>query len=98
MHGAISAFQSGVPAISLSYSVKYKGVIGNSLNLPELIVETKKNTFLEDIDKVNELISEVIQKREKIILNIKKNVKIVKKDAYLQIEEISKSIKVSKQS
>ena len=29
----------GKPAISLSYSIKYKGVISDGLNLPELVIE-----------------------------------------------------------
>ena len=38
MHAALSTFQMGKPAIALGYSVKYEGVIGTSLELPELIL------------------------------------------------------------
>ncbi len=92
MHGAISAFQTGVPAISLSYSVKYAGVIGNSLNLPELIVETKSDTFLEDVDNVNSLITVTMQKSKEYRIKIRDSVTKVKKDALRQVEQIAKSI------
>lgn len=48
MHGAISTLQMRKPAISIAYSVKYKGVIGEGLDLNELIVEGSKR---EDWEK-----------------------------------------------
>jgi len=39
MHGALSTLQMRKPAISISYSVKYKGVIVRDLQLEELIVQ-----------------------------------------------------------
>lgn len=39
MHAAISTFQMGAPAIALSYSAKYKGVIGINLKRDDLIIE-----------------------------------------------------------
>lgn len=39
MHAAISTFQRGKPAISLSYSPKYRGVIAEGMGLPELVIE-----------------------------------------------------------
>jgi len=41
MHAAISTLQTGKPAISLSYSVKYKWIISDDLWLSELVVESK---------------------------------------------------------
>jgi len=41
MHPAISSFSLNTPAISLSYSVKYQGIIGNDLGLNELVVDAK---------------------------------------------------------
>lgn len=43
MDGAISSLQRGVPAICLSYSVKFWEVIGEYLGLPELVVEIRKD-------------------------------------------------------
>ena len=42
MHAAISSFQMGTPAIALSYSAKYQGVIGLNLNRTDLIIESNK--------------------------------------------------------
>ncbi len=39
MHPAISTFQMGKPAISLSYSKKYEGIIGTMLGRSDLIIE-----------------------------------------------------------
>ncbi|MFH1971885.1 MAG: polysaccharide pyruvyl transferase family protein, partial [archaeon] len=52
MHAAISSLQRGIPAIALSYSIKYKGVIGDGLDLPNLIIEVNKNNCKKDFMKV----------------------------------------------
>jgi polysaccharide pyruvyl transferase WcaK-like protein/coenzyme F420-reducing hydrogenase beta subunit len=39
MHGAISSLESDVPVVAIAYSPKYKGVISDGFNLPELVVE-----------------------------------------------------------
>lgn len=38
MHAALSTFQMQKPAVALGYSVKYEGVIGRSVQCPELVV------------------------------------------------------------
>lgn len=45
MHAAVSTFHMGKPSISLSYSVKYRGVIGDGLNMTELIIDAKGDEF-----------------------------------------------------
>lgn len=45
MHAAISTFQMGKPAISLSYSAKYQGVIGMNLDRGDLIIESNNSTL-----------------------------------------------------
>ncbi len=39
MHAAVSTFQMGRPAICLSYSTKFRGVIGGSLGQDDLVIE-----------------------------------------------------------
>jgi colanic acid/amylovoran biosynthesis protein len=39
MHAALSTFQMRKPAIALGYSVKYAGVIGRSVQCPQLVVD-----------------------------------------------------------
>ncbi|GGF44816.1 polysaccharide pyruvyl transferase family protein [Echinicola rosea] len=57
MHAAVSTFFMRKPAISLAYSEKYAGVIGRGLALPDLIVESRNQTWgdqsplLEEVDK-----------------------------------------------
>lgn len=43
MHPAVSTYQMGKPAICLSYSNKYQGVIGDSLERSDLIIDAKDN-------------------------------------------------------
>ncbi|CDM67941.1 Hypothetical protein CM240_0776 [Clostridium bornimense] len=64
MHGAVSTFQMGKPAISIAYSNKYKGVIGG-LGFNDLIIDGKG----EKLWRGNEIVDEVDKIIEKIILN-----------------------------
>jgi colanic acid/amylovoran biosynthesis protein len=50
MHAAISSFACGVPALSLSYSRKYWGIIGEHFGLKELIVDVRDKRW-ETIEK-----------------------------------------------
>jgi len=65
MHGAVSTFQMRKPAISLSYSVKYKGVIGGGLGRNDLIVESVGDKKWED----QKIKREVIDKIEYLMTN-----------------------------
>jgi len=77
MHAAISTLQTGKPAISLSYSVKYKWIISDDMGLPELVVESKweekwinwevvKNT-ISAIDFVNKNYQDLEKKIKKSV-------------------------------
>ena len=90
MHGAISTLQMRKPAISIAYSVKYKGVIGEGLDLNELIVEGskkedwEKNTIEKNVcDKLEYVLSNYDNLIEKINKKIndteKKSMKMIKK-------------------
>lgn len=76
MHAAVSTFEMNKPAISLSYSVKYKGVIGNGLNMNELIIESagdeKWNGNLEQeiLEKCNFVLENYDDLNKKIIKNV----------------------------
>lgn len=65
MHATVSTFQMGKPAIPLSYSVKYAGVIGQSLQRPELIIEATDNHLW----KSGEIVTQVNQKIDYVIDN-----------------------------
>jgi len=47
MHAAVSTYQTLKPSISLSYSIKYSGVIGE-LNRSDLIIESKGDSKWQD--------------------------------------------------
>ena len=95
MHGAVSTFQMGKPAISLSYSVKYMGVIGEGLGREDLIIEAKGNDLWKEgkmvkiIDeKINYLINNYKDIQDRLKVDIKKNQDLV----INQIKDVVKKI------
>lgn len=91
MHAAVSSFQMGKPAISLSYSVKYNGVIGEGLNCKELIIECadndkwrNKEVKSEVINKINYLHKNYLQ----LLIKIKNNSEICSEKSINMIEGI----------
>lgn len=91
MHGAISTFQMGKPAISLSYSVKYQGVIGEGLECQDLIVEAsdyKKWEYgeiaLETINKVEYLLNNYMA----FVSRIRSKVALCKNEVFQMIDQV----------
>lgn len=64
MHAAVSTFFMRKPAISLSYSVKYLGVIGNGLDVNNLIIEAADENLWK-----NNKISTLVDKKVNFILD-----------------------------
>jgi colanic acid/amylovoran biosynthesis protein len=91
MHGAISTFQMGKPAISLSYSVKYNGILGKDLGLEELVIEAKGDAHWNS-GNISELINEKIDYIEMNYFNltmfIREKVIRLKEKALIQIDDI----------
>ena len=95
MHGAISTFQMRKPAISISYSVKYNGVIGEGLDLKELIVDGKDNEAWTKMDvekQVSSKIDYVLENYESIIEKIEFKVNESEKKTMSMMQEISKTL------
>ena len=95
MHGAISTLQMRKPTISISYSVKYKGVIGEGLDLNNLIVSGEDNEFWKNKiikNNVHEKVEYILENYEEIILKIDKNVTKCEKRVYSMLETISDEI------
>ncbi|HAT4124673.1 TPA: hypothetical protein I9Z60_003147 [Clostridium perfringens] len=99
MHGAINTFQMRKPAISISYSVKYNGVIGQDLEMPDLIVHGEKdedwyNGKVEKsiIEKVNYLKENYLE----LINRINKSLKKCEYNIDTMILEIANELKGSK--
>jgi len=95
MHGAISTFQMLKPAISLSYSVKYKGVIGESLGMNDLVIEARSDILWgsgEIVESVMEKVAYVLRNYDEIIKRIEPAVDRSKKMAMSQIEYVAKKL------
>ena len=95
MHGAISTFQMLKPAISLSYSVKYKGVIGENLGMPDLIIESKSDVLWgsgELVELVMNKVDYVLMNYDEIISRISIGVDRNKKLAMVQIEYVAEKL------
>lgn len=65
MHAAVSTFQMIKPAISLSYSKKYDGVIGLNLKMPDLVIDSRNNQEWND----NVIAAKVKAKVDTLLVN-----------------------------
>lgn len=95
MHGAISTIQMLKPAIALSYSVKYEGVISENLGIPDLIIEAKSD-ILWSSDEIVELVMNkvdyVLMNYDEITSRIGIGVEKNKKLAMVQIKYVAKKL------
>ena len=91
MHPAVSTFQMYKPAICLSYSPKYKGVIGDSIGRYDLVVEANDSLLWLEGDIV-ELIMEkydyMISNYDALCAEIKSSVNIQKQLVINALNEI----------
>jgi colanic acid/amylovoran biosynthesis protein len=95
MHAAVSTFQMGKPAISLSYSVKYAGVIGKGLKREDLIIEGKDEKLYsgDNMAKaVLEKVKYVNDNYDRLVAEIKPEVEKQKVKAMKQIDDIARKI------
>ena len=94
MHAAVSTFQMKKPAICLSYSPKYKGVISDGLDMNELVIESKSEELWQGpiVDLVTEKIDYVENNYINIIEKIDTKVEACKKVVNETIDQISKEI------
>ncbi|CEI73363.1 polysaccharide pyruvyl transferase family protein [Romboutsia hominis] len=86
MHGAISTLQMKKPAISISYSVKYNGVIGEGLGLKELIVRGEKDTLWKSGIVKDECLDKI-----QYIMN---NYNTILEDIQIKVDECEERVKV----
>lgn len=96
MHAAVSTFQMGKPAISLSYSIKYKGVIGEGLGMNDLVIEAKGDDLWKSgkiVDLVLDKVDYVLANYESLVERIKPAVEENKKLAMAQIEDIARRLR-----
>lgn len=91
MHAAVSTLQMTVPAVALSYSVKYKGVIGGTMKSKDLIIEARDNELWQSgriAKQIEETMHYVLANRSKLTKRISETLVQVKKDSLKQISQI----------
>lgn len=95
MHAAVSTFQMGKPAICLSYSPKYKGVISQGLHMDELVIEAKQEEFWQKniLEEVKKKVDYIVSNYERVREKIKENVRQCKEVADSTLLEIAKEAK-----
>lgn len=84
MHAAVSTFQGGRPAISLSYSAKYEGVIGRGLGRSDLIIEANDNELWESghiVNLVTEKVDYVLSNYDRLRHEITERVTVARQQA-----------------
>lgn len=94
MHPSISTFEMRKPSISISYSVKYKGIIGRDLKCDELIIESRKELWENEgiADKTIEKIEYTIINYDSLINKIDKNVKKCEMEVFDMLDRVYNSM------
>ncbi|NFO34811.1 hypothetical protein FDB37_14610 [Clostridium botulinum] len=96
MHAAVSTFYMRKPAISLSYSVKYAGVIGDGLDMNELVIESANEQLWSngEISKlVDEKVNYILENYDELIKKIDVKVSETSKIVEDELEDVIKQIK-----
>ncbi|MPQ43534.1 polysaccharide pyruvyl transferase family protein [Clostridium tarantellae] len=96
MHAAVSTFQMKKPSIALSYSVKYKGVLGTGLNMNELIIEANDEKLWAKNEvplEVNKKINYILSNYENIINTINNTMESVQEKVMLQVNNVVEKLK-----
>jgi colanic acid/amylovoran biosynthesis protein len=88
MHPIVSSFQCGTPAVALSYSTKFWGVIGERYGLGDYIIDVRYSNYIEMREKFVNLINRMETEYEQIEDRIKKNNELAVKNIMCALEEI----------
>lgn len=95
MHAAISTFYMRKPAISLSYSVKYNGVIGKGLGMPDLVIESADDS-LWATGQISQLVGEkveyVLENYQTLVDEIDRNVALTTEMVQEQLDNVVKDL------
>lgn len=95
MHAAISSFYMRKPAISLSYSVKYEGVIAKGLDMRELVIDAQDPKLWENgiiSQLVTEKVEYVLDNYDELVKKIDKNVAMTTHMVIQELKEVLKDI------
>ena len=89
MHAAVSSINMGTVPICLSYSVKFKGVIGDDFDLNSCILQCRGDGFWADgsvHENTERMIDRVLENREGIVENIRSHTERVRGISEQQIQ------------
>ncbi len=95
MHAAISTFQMGKPAISLSYSTKYEGVIGKNLRRSDLIIDANHPRLWNNgsiVKSILEKIKYILSGYEQLTSEINHSVISQKEAVHQNLDKITRFI------
>lgn len=95
MHAAISTFQLGKPAVSISYSIKYQGVIEETLGIKNLVVRTSNQYHWEFgviCDEVGAKVDYILNNYSRITDEINTAVAKSKEKALSQIIHLAQTL------
>lgn len=95
MHPAVSTFQMGKPAISLSYSKKYEGVIGTMLGRGDLIVEANDAELWSSgqiVDRTEAVVADVLSRHAALCGEIRAAIERQKTELDRTFDEIGAMI------
>lgn len=96
MHAAVSTFYMRKPAISLSYSVKYAGVIGDGLDMNELVIESADDKLWKSGEistLVDEKVQFVLDNYDELIKKMDRKVTETSKITEEQLDDLVNQIK-----
>jgi len=82
MHAAVSTLQTGKPNIALSYSVKYAGVIGGDMDLPELVIEAADGALWKGgvVEEINEKVQFIEENYDLLTAKIIARVQVIQEE------------------
>ena len=86
----------GKPAVSLAYSVKYDGIIGKDLRLPELVIPASGDARWdrgEISSSVDERLDYIAGNYGQLTSAIMEGVAALKKKAMIQIDQIAANLR-----
>jgi len=89
MHPIVSSIQCEIPAIALSYSNKYWGIIGERFGLEDYIVDVRYMTYDEMKMKFNALLDKVDAEYNNIQIQMRDKNKLAKKSIMNALKKVA---------
>lgn len=93
MHAAISAYARGIPTVSLAYSRKYWGVIGEGLGMGRFVVDVRDKSWAEVSDITWRAIDELLRHYDEIRNNIIEKVQEMRNKALEGVRRLALVLK-----